>query len=142
MAGSNAIRRSSDGCVGVSKCLQDDKTLGILACGGEWLSGHLESYPAPRRKVGPECKQREQMESPWWSPGEHDWVGMGGSQGKQTLKCKTVCLSLIFFQSPGYFSGNCSYSLGCMSIHEPGASFWPFWLSFARLSVYLLYKGH
>lgn len=118
MTGSNAIHSSSDGCVGVSKHLQDGKTLGILACGREWLSSHLESYPAPRGKVGPVCKQREQMESPLVEPGEHDWVGMSGSQSKQTPECKAVCLSLICFQSQGYVSGNCSYSLGCVPVHE------------------------
>lgn len=72
MAGSNAIHGSSDGCVGVNKYLQHEKTSDILACGREWLASHPESYPAPRRKVGPVCKQREQMASPLLEPGEHD----------------------------------------------------------------------
>lgn len=80
MAGSSAIHRSSDGCVGVSKYLQDEKTLSIIACGREWLSGHLESYPAPRRKVGSVCKQREKMESPLENMTEWEWVAAKASK--------------------------------------------------------------
>lgn len=83
MAGSNAIHRSSEGCVGVSKYLQHEKTLSILACGRggrDWLSGHFESYPETRRKVGPVCKQREQMESPLENMTEWEWAAAKASK--------------------------------------------------------------
>lgn len=90
-----------------------------LVCGRGRLSSHRESHPAPRRKMSPVCTRESTWGLPWWSPGEHDWVEMTDSQGKQTLRCKTVRLWLICLQSQGCFSGIRIYSH--MSIHEQWA---------------------
>lgn len=134
MSGSKAIHGSSDGCVGGNNYSQDEETSGILVCGRGWVTRHLESYPA-QEKDGPRCAPErahgvfpggalENMTE--WK----DWVEMMDSQCKQTLRCKTVRLSLIWFQSQGCFPWilNDSY----MSIHE----WWAYVLfSFAVLWV-------
>lgn len=93
MAGSKATHSSSAGRVGVSKYLQNEIICTMVESGCPVILNHI-LHPGERWT---HCENRDSRWSvPWWGPGEHDWVGVRDSQGKQTVKCKTVCFSLVF----------------------------------------------